>query len=201
MVGYGTTEEDMMIDLIENAYHEAGHAVAALALGRQLESVWVQPDAGCTRMELLPECPTTAQVREQLLIDVAGWVARAMYNNPSRVPARFQRFVSQEVHHLSRNLRALGVLRGVAPADELDQRSDEVQAWNAVSRLPGTAAEHLDEVERAETAATELLRLNWPCVERIASTLWQSQEGYLAETELQKIIELAGGVKRPAADP
>src|SRR5260370_923814 len=112
-------------ELLEYAYHEAGHVVAALEVGRLVDRVWVKPEAGCAHLQLLPDCPTVAQVREQLLIDVAGWVASALADtNGSPVPPRFQPFVSQKLHYVSRKLREAGVLTGLLEP-VLAQRLDE----------------------------------------------------------------------------
>jgi hypothetical protein len=200
VVGPDRRERHAMIELMNNACHEAGHVVAALAVGRCVESVWVRPNAGCTRFELLPELASTTQVRQQLLIDVAGYAADAIAILADPVPLRFRRADSQKVHDISRNLRELGVLRGILPAVVLDQRSDEVQTWNTVCLLPGSAAELLAEVERAETRAEELLRQRWRCVQELACELARMDDGHLTGPEVLKIVVLAGGVAPLATD-
>jgi hypothetical protein len=187
-----------MTELWDNAIHEAGHVIAALAVGRSVACVWAQPDAGCAQLQLLLAFPTTSQIREQLLIDVAGWVSLALEDTKgSPVPPRFQQFVSTKLHYVSRKLRESGMLAGMLaelPPGVPDQRSDEAQAWDAVCRLPGSFVERLAEVERAESRAEGILRRNWRCVTALASALYRKGDGCLTEAEVGNIVGAAGGV-------
>lgn len=72
-------------------YHEAGHAVAALALGRRVRSVTVVPDAGrlgaCTFAKMprrfQPDAKlgprTRASLEDHITVSLAGEVAEHMY--------------------------------------------------------------------------------------------------------------------------
>lgn len=67
-------------ELVATAYHEAGHAVVALALGRPVHRVSVRPSA-----ERLGQCefkkgrhqPTDDWVEDEILISLAGMAAEA----------------------------------------------------------------------------------------------------------------------------
>jgi hypothetical protein len=64
------------------AYHEAGHAVVALALGRPVQSVSIQPDRvhlGTCEFQKGAFRPTADWIEREILISLAGLAAEARY--------------------------------------------------------------------------------------------------------------------------
>jgi hypothetical protein len=192
----------MTAEHLEMCYHEAGHAVVALALDREVPFVWCSQTKGCTQVKLLPDCPTSSDIRKQLAIDVAGWAASALADTKGRpVLPRLQRFVDQKIHFVSRKLRTCGELAG-QPLSVLEHYSDEAQAWATACRLPGSSAERLAEVERAESWAYEMLRRHRHSVDALSTALSRKGDESLSAAEVRNTVAAAGSIlPLPTDDP
>jgi hypothetical protein len=61
------------------SFHEAGHALAAIALGKRIEAVSVDPVAHasglCELADAFPDEPTAPQIEDALVILLAGQIA------------------------------------------------------------------------------------------------------------------------------
>ncbi len=130
------------------AYHEAGHVVAARAVGAAVCSVDLQPTIkrlACTNMARLPRS-NAEDIRDGLLVLAAGAVAERIFD-PS-CDAQVQGGDSSECVALAQALYGLA-----EPNLEL------IQA----------------EIEAAEHRAERLLRLHWPRLKRLAEAFVEVQ--------------------------
>jgi hypothetical protein len=144
------------------AYHEAGHAVVALALGRPIHRVSVLPNRerlGICEFQKGVIRPTKDWLEEQILISLGGLAAEAR---------RSGAYAWAEAGHDLRYVRRLSIQRaGERQAERLERRllakAENLLAddhlWRAVEliaaelvrlgSLSGRAARHLYEVAEA----------------------------------------------------
>jgi hypothetical protein len=193
------------------AYHEAGHAVAALAMGKPIQSVAVFPDgSGVTnsfdtldvthpRFRPAPgrrwsRRGTLADVkwrhRGQLVYVVAGPVAEGERRLED---GGWWEDVCNEV-------LVSGFCRDWGPGpQEPGPPTDSSTAWLWAQILAGaqggsTAADFLAAIETAERVAGRLLKHNWKAVKRVAESMLRREGMRLTGAALRRV---AGEVSLP----
>lgn len=153
---------------IATAYHEAGHAVIALALGRPLHRVTIVPGKTHSGVETLGQCqvkkgrfrPSKDELEDEMIILFAGMVAEARYTK------RYcESGAAQDLRAIRRfALSRAGGERQVARLerrmlDKTEYLLSDTNYWLAVQRIvaqllefntiSGRAARHIfDEVTR-----------------------------------------------------
>ncbi len=124
--------------LVATAYHEAGHAVIALTLGRAVERVTIVPNQGylgACHMQKTRVKPTKDWLEDEILILLAGMVAE------SRVTGQYSAGASQDL----RGVRRLALMRadGQKQVERLERRlldkteylvNDDVH-WTAIQTI------------------------------------------------------------------
>lgn len=179
---------------MDKLWHEAGHAVAALVLGRQVDFIRVDAQGGCTRFELLRENPTDPEVCDQLIIDVAGDVAVILsYEKSTSLEPGQKAFIIPRLPRVSRRLkRALAERRH--PSKVFEAKDDAFQAWEAAKLLPGENQDRLTEVLKAEDKVRDVLAQRWLLMEALVVALNRSDNKHLSESEILQVVYGNGGI-------
>jgi hypothetical protein len=158
---------------VEAAYHEAGHAVMALALGLPVQSVTIEPNLGSAEGFEDRPYPKAELSREhdsatwrRLLTTVAGPVAEVMFLRPT--PYHEPVHIDWEVE---------------CPEVWADDRDVSLECCGALYR--DSPAEALQE---AELASWCLLRARWPEVEELAERLQTEAVVHLVSDDVLEAI-------------
>ncbi len=149
-----------------SAYHEAGHAVVAYALGGRVESVSLWSEADDFLPERFGDCRVnwgpvlssgTRQLQSELLTVMAGPIAEMIYRGERIEPSQYLPWQMDWLHALrcissltkSRNAQ-LSLLQGAMC--ELEGRLREDRCWAAISAVADEllAHEQLDEEQLSE---------------------------------------------------
>jgi hypothetical protein len=132
-----TTESDD--DVLATAYHEAGHAVMAILLGRPVEKVSVVRNSlrlGVCQMSKRKGAPIQDEVETQALIQFAGLISEAKHTGKYnwggaqqdlihiRQLARYRGSSEKQVERIQRRWM-----------DKTDYLLSDDQTWNLVERL------------------------------------------------------------------
>ena len=139
------------------AYHEAGHAAASFALGRDVRQVTIVPDesdgslGGCRngampdfRPDVRDDPGTRALVEREVIILLAGEIAEAHFKG----------------HH-----------------DDLGEEHDQSSACDLASHFCGSLEQTEEYIDRLYERARNLITgpLEWPGVEALAKALLESK--------------------------
>jgi hypothetical protein len=151
------------------AYHEAGHALVALFLGRSVESVSIGPGGGVVRQEPLPAEATDEEIKRGLVVVFAGQEAER-YAPPQERDDDDPWLTPQEM-----------VMLDAEPV-VLDAPSDEAVIEHFTKRLGP------EEVDDARAFAAEIVERQWRVgrLEQLADELlWRTS---LAGEDIERLL-------------
>ncbi len=160
------------------AYHEAGHAVAAVVLKRGVRNVTIRPRNDYAGRLLqrtgVTETSSHKALRKDLIITAAGPVAQARMSKCSTMRVLGGVRASGDREAIENMLNALGEFTLTQEYYAPLGKEISVQDMTAGTR-------------RAISEARSLLREHWPAVERVAKALLK--HGRLTGTEVRALVQ------------
>lgn len=168
------------------AFHEAGHAILAMAVGGLVNSIETAERQRCEFQLFIPCDRAAERERATVLVGLAGW--RAEYLWHGRGASRDEEDYNEELE------LGLQQLRNGFLLDE--DHDDDIDALADIMRLTPQATDHEICARYAAWSALcyDILRepAIWSGVQKIAAAL--VQRGNLSG---QEVIDLVGGSTRP----
>jgi hypothetical protein len=189
------------------AVHEAGHAIAAIHLGRKLVDVVVRDDGtGTTSTEpwryshpiLGRRDGRIGRIRKALVFCVAGSVAEALGGG------WWSGILSERIRHDKGNDDPHGdYLAAVAQAKQILEGLSLLRLKVAFEAGDLKAGDHVDhtprrediaaEVGRAERRALGILTRRWPEVLKLAGSLCRRKSGRITARQVKQLLAIADG--------
>jgi len=159
------------------AFHEAGHAVAAVAVGYRVRELWIDGDYSghCGDDHSSQETTTPAGVYRMAIVALAGWIADAINaGRPELIDER-----RREILELICN----------AAAREIEEEDDEGGDALAVACLlaDGRAGDPAELLADANDEAERIVREEWGTIEAVAAELLAAEPGTTPPTALALI--------------
>jgi hypothetical protein len=160
------------VDRVLKAYHEAGHAVAAHCLGREVIAMSIVPDmASAGRVTYTPAYDSVLE------LEIAPGIAKPLHEALDGLLEQDAVILlagSVAAHCVAASLAA----NGIAPdAAGISGESADIENALAIAAWVGYDGEQAEDyVCRAGLRAAALLRTHWPAVQGLASALLRLRE-------------------------
>ena len=159
----------------ETAYHETGHAVVGIILGRRVGEISGSGAEGFTNFKSSPDI-STFSLRDLLAGNVAGWVAEELRRHElkNHVFSAFPSLESSELISARIEDNRWENIRDAVQAVENARKAlnSPCDPSNMTTALTDAEAIFvLDEIRRAERRAAQILWRRWEVVRMIATEL------------------------------